>query len=277
MLQYLLQKDFWKIGSNANWIKSISGISPVFNGSTLPYFLGCDPTTGLLNGTVGNSLARILEIIAGAVGAKFEHLYDFDLEHWPDIAERQPSETVMDYLNRVGESKLFKGEDNAAYDLTLQALRDQNSKIETYPNTFYFSYVTEQTTQLLFSSHHVPDLGMNPMLAGFAFYMGTHPFADGSFGYNEFKSADWRENDGAVPSFSQMYPRIAGNHPVGGPISNQRENFQPSRWYWEFLHDRDHLDVVMLPELDQIAWQRAFYSRLFERLANLPSSPVKST
>jgi len=64
---------------------------------------------------------------------------------------RQSSETLTEYLGRIGNSPLFKGKDNAAYDLTLQAMLTQNQLIATFPGTHYFSYVTEQTHALPFS------------------------------------------------------------------------------------------------------------------------------
>ena len=265
MLQYLLEKKFWGPGTNANWIRSISGISPVFNGSTLAYFLGCNEQTGMVSGPIGNFLAKTLEIIAGAIGSNLERLYDFDLGQWGLV--RQSSETLTEYLGRIGNSPLFKGKDNAAYDLTLQAMLTQNQLIATFPGTHYFSYVTEQTHALPFSHHYWPDTGMNPMLYGCSAYMGMRPF--GAPFYAGFNGDDWRENDGAVSSYSQMYPRIAGNHPVAGEFTDASGGFEPGKWYWQYLHDRDHLDVVMLPEPWQVAWQKMFYSNLFQRLAAL--------
>lgn len=68
--------------------------------------------------------------------------------------------------------------------------------------------------------------------------------------------------------YSQMYPRTAGNHPVGGVIDTET-GFEPGAWYYQVLDDIDHIDVVALPQLDQIGWQKRFYRSLFTRLAAL--------
>jgi len=46
MLQHLLAVDYFGWGSSADWVKSISTISGVLNGSTATYFLGCSKETG---------------------------------------------------------------------------------------------------------------------------------------------------------------------------------------------------------------------------------------
>ena len=78
----------------------------------------------------------------------------------------------------------------------------------------------------------------------------------------------WWPNDGAVSAFSQQYPRIAGNHPVGGPLDDGA-GFHPGAWYYQPLDDTDHLGMVALPPLNQIGRQKRFYRSLFERLASL--------
>jgi len=82
MLQYLLSIDFWGAGTNENWIKSITGISPVFNGSTLPYMFCCRMSNGLVDTVRGDFLGGALKAVAGLTGSKFENVYDFDLAHW---------------------------------------------------------------------------------------------------------------------------------------------------------------------------------------------------
>lgn len=265
MLQYLLEEKFWGVDTNANWVKSISGISPVFNGSTLPYFLGCDQKTGLVGGPVGTFLGKFLELLAGITDSRLENIYDFDLGQWNLTKE---DKNPVDFIAKIAESELFRGEDNAAYDLTIQALLKQNRLIRTFPDTYYFSYVTEQSHRLPWTNFHWPDTGMNKLLYTSSMYMGLNPFFN-TF-YPGFDAKQWRENDGAVPSYSQMYPRISGNHPVAGEFTDSTTVFEPGKWHWQYLHDRDHLDVVMLPENDSVvAWQREFYMSLFKRLASL--------
>lgn len=265
MLQYLLQQDYWGVGTNENWIKSVTCISGVLNGSTLPYMLGCNEKTGLLEGPIGGFLSKTLELIVGITSSQIEDFYDFDLGHWG--LTRQKTESLSDFIGKIANTKLFKEKDNAAYDLTVQALIEQNKLIQTFPNTYYFSYVTEQTNWMPLTGTQFPDFCMNPFLAVASAYMGAKTFASSL--YPGFKNSDWWENDGAVSSYSQMYPRISGTHPVAGEFSDATSTFEPGAWYWQYLHDLNHLNVVMMPKPFPKDWQKDFYTKLFARLAEL--------
>jgi triacylglycerol esterase/lipase EstA (alpha/beta hydrolase family) len=265
MLQDLLATDFFGWGSNANWVKSITCISGVLNGSTATYFLGCDEVTGLIDeDSIGDFLARAMELHIRLAGDLFDRFYDFDLDHW-SIAAR-PSDRLEVQLQRIAQSPMFRGKDNAAYSLTIQGLLEQNTRCRTHPETYYFSYVTEQTFAGFLTGHHYPEPGMNPFAIPTALYIGHKTFQR-SF-YPGFRSADWWHNDGLVSVYSQMFPRSAGVHPVGGEIGSHTR-FETGKWYYELLNRVDHLDIVALPELGKIGSQRRFYTRLFERLASL--------
>jgi|APLak6261659701_1056019.scaffolds.fasta_scaffold00010_2 triacylglycerol lipase len=266
MLQYLLSIDFWRTGTNENWIKSISAISPVFNGSTLTYMLGCQPDTGLVETLRGDFLGGALKALAGLTGSKFESVYDFDLAHW-HLTPRAQGESWTDYVRRIESSKLFKGKDNAVYSLTVQGLLEENQQNPTFPDTYYFSHVTEQTFKIPLWNRYVPQPGMNFLLMPGSLWMGKHKFATAF--YPGFKNEDWWENDGAVSTYSQMYPRTAGHHPVAGEFDDTTSDFEPGKWYWQYLHGYDHLDVAMMTQPDQIVKLRSFYTKMFQRLSAL--------
>ena len=169
-------------------------------------------------------------------------------------------------LQRIAQSPMFRGTDNGAYSLTIQGLLEQNALCQTYPETYYFSSVTDQTFRGILSGHYYPEPGMNPFAIPTSLYIG-HTTFQRPF-YPGFRSEDWWENDGLVSVYSQMFPRIAGAHPVGGEIGSQTR-FEPGKWYHEILSDVDHIDIVALPELGQVGFQRRFYTDLFKRLAAL--------
>ena len=98
-------------------------------------------------------------------------------------------------------------------------------------------------------------------------YIGKKQFDRDHF-YPGFRSSDWWHNDGLVSVYSQVYPRISGDHPVGGEIGS-RTHFRPGEWYHELLN-LDHIDIVAIPEPGKIGAQARFYRQLFERLAALP-------
>ncbi len=273
MLQQLLADDFFGWGSNAGWVSSISSISGVLNGSTATYFFGCDEATGLLDeDSVGGFLSQAVELFLRATGGLFDRFYDFDLDHWG--LATSPDEPPDAYLDRIVQSPMFLGKDNAAYSVTIQGLLEQNARCVTHPDTHYFSYVTEQTTGGYFSGRHYPEPDMNPFAIPTALYIGGKHFDPSFEPYRGFRSEDWWPNDGLVSVYSQLYPRTAGQHPIGGqfhdtPQAGPAPDFRPGRWYYQLLDDVDHLDIVALPQLDRVGWQKRFYRDLYQRLAAL--------
>jgi triacylglycerol lipase len=161
---------------------------------------------------------------------------------------------------------MLRGKDNAFYSNTIQGMLEQHALCRTHPQTYYFSYVTEQTFRGFLTGHYYPEPGMNPFLVPTARYIGSESF-DRPF-YPGFRSGEWWPNDGLVPVFSQMYPRITGGHPVGGEIGT-RTSFEAGAWFHETEESVDHGDIVFAPEFGLIGFQKKFYIRLFERLAAL--------
>jgi triacylglycerol lipase len=265
MLQHLLATDFFGWGSNAKWVRSVNSISGVLNGSTATYYQGANERTGLVDErSIGDYLARSIELHIRLTGDLFDRFYDFDLDHWGIESKGRPAMDAQ--LPRIVQSPMFRGKDNAAYCLTIQGMLEQTTLCKTHPGTHYFSYVTEQTYAGFLSGHHYPSPTMNPFAIATAVYMGQKTF-DRPF-YPDFKSADWWHNDGLVPVFSQLYPRISGDHEIGGEIGDQTR-FAPGRWYYQILNEIDHMDIVGLPKFGLVGMQKEFYRSLFERLAAL--------
>lgn len=227
-------------------------------------FLGANEQTGLVDAAIGDFLTRAVELHIRLTGDLFDRFYDFDLDHW-GLAS-QPGDPLDVQLKRITQSPMFQGKDNAAYSLTIQGLLDQNAQCHTHPDTYYFSYVTEQTFGGFLTGQHYPEPGMNPFAIPTALYIGHKTFVRPF--YAGFNSSDWWHNDGLVSVYSQMFPRTAGNHPVGGEIGS-RTSFESGEWYYDVLSHVDHIDIVALPEFGRIGDQRRFYMRLFERLASL--------
>jgi triacylglycerol lipase len=289
-LQQLLeeQKVWPKKKTNAKRIKSISSIAGVLNGSTLTYMLGCDKRTGKVRqGSVADALFMGVELFGLATGGKFTKFYDFDLQQWH--APRKPIQSFKDLKKLFEGSGFGEGTDNLAYDLTLQGCQRANDFVRTYPETYYMSYVTEQTKKSPETTTHIAEEGMNPVLELGANYQGRFtseiPLIFG-WGQGMLAEEKWHANDGAVSEISQRYPFTHKNknlrdgqqkHPVGEYGIHHRNNFAPGQWYWEKIQDQngkswDHLDVGFGVYLEDelIEHQRTFYQRLFERLRFLP-------
>ncbi len=269
-LHHLLATDYWGWGSDERWVASLSTISGVSNGSTLTYFFGADEGSGLLKRSGGIlPLLQLLEMVITGSGDFLETLYDFDLQHWG--MARQRGEHVVDYLKRLGASPFFWGNDNAAYSLSLQGAYADNGIWPTFPGAYYFSYVTEQTTVGMLTGYYRPTPAMNLGMIPASTYIGQKVFYTPPIPTPGFSSADWWENDGLVPTYSQLYPHTNGSHPVGGEFdaTTPPEHFRPGRWYYKWERDMDHLDICILPQINQRGRQRRFYQDLLERLAAL--------
>lgn len=277
-LQQLLSDDFWEWGSNAKWIEAIVGLSPVLNGSMLPYMLGCDKQSGLLSGSFGPFLGKAIQFFAMAGGGSIENIFDFDLDQWIGTGKGRNFQAVVSALDN---SNFTKGKDNLAFDLSLQGGFEANQAFQTDSETYYLSFVTEQTTKGWFTSFHYPDPLMNPSLAATAAYQGVVVDFDDSpipgWGSGDLVIDKWRENDGAVSSISQRYPFTAGNHPVGGEGIFDRKPIQKGKWYYEKVEDStgrsfDHLDVGFgcFTDPSLVGSQKKLYGSIFSLLRNLP-------
>jgi triacylglycerol esterase/lipase EstA (alpha/beta hydrolase family) len=269
LLQRLLADDFWGCGSNADWVEAVICISGVLNGSTLPYMLGCDKHSGKLTGRIGEFIGGMVQHFAllgqGVTGG----LYDLDLDQW--IGQRKKI-AWREIAALLESSRFAKGEDNLAFDLSLQGGYKANRTIVTYPDSYYFSIVTEKTHKLDDSAKHAPDGAMHPLLKLPAKYQGAAvdfevPPIPG-WGGGDLHIDRWRANDGAVSAISQRYPFSAGNHALGGEGLFARETIAKGRWYYEPAETCagrrfDHFDAV-------IGYQNRSTPMLFPLLKKIP-------
>jgi triacylglycerol lipase len=120
----------------------------------------------------------------------------------------------------IDDSNFVNGDDNLAFDLSLQGCRRANDNLTTHDSTYYLSIITSKTNPLL--GTQLPALQMIPLLQPSAIYQGVEepfknppikPIPDWGAGYLTIDK--WRENDGAVSLISQRFPFTAGAHPVG--------------------------------------------------------------
>jgi len=269
-LQHLLAKDYWQWGSNERWIRSISTISGVSNGSTLVYFFGIDEETGLIRRGSGiEPVLRMIEVFTAATGGILDAIYNFDLDHWG--FSREADESLIGYLDRIGQSNFFWGKDNAAYSLSLQGAFEDNSNWRSYPDTYYFSYITSQTNRGWFTGRHYPHLLMNPAMLALSTYIGHKRFRHPPIDLGDFDDSDWWENDGAVSTYSQRYPHINGDHQPGDQFAEDDTamQFEAGRWHTCTIAGMDHLDICVAPQPTQIGRQRRFYRDLYTRLSLL--------
>ena len=272
-LQYLLDQDYWGWGSSNRWVCSINSISGALNGSTATYYFGADERTGLLSRSDGiTPVLGLLEVYTYLTKGLLEHIYDFDLSHWG--YERKSGEDLADYILRVSQSRFLWEADNAIFSATLQAAYQDNGRWPTFPDTYYFSTITEQTFPIWFNGFQAPSPLMNPALLNTAFYIGRKKFNKPPIPRSDFSSNEWWENDGLVSTYSQMFPRTNGSHWVGGEIHNTiaPDSLQKGKWYYEWARGKDHGAICLTPRWWQRGWQKQYYTQLLQRLATLEIS-----
>jgi triacylglycerol lipase len=243
--QHLLAIDFHQLGSDSSWIKSISAVSAVLNGTPLVYMLGCDPKTGLVRPTgMGGILSWAIKQASLSHAHKPDSTirYDLDLAHWH--LNHDSSRSPEDRALLLSSSALFQGTDNLAYDLSMQGCYGVNAYAQTYPGTYYFGYATERTHKGPLTGQHYPNPLMSALLIPAATYQGWYQFGKEppfpEWGTGQLVDALWWANDGCVPTISQYYPFINSKtvhpvHPVRG--IQTLETFEPGVWYHEKIED----------------------------------------
>jgi len=282
--QHLLAVDFHAFGSDSTWVKSISAVSAVLNGTPLVYMLGCEPKTGLvrargMGGVLGWAIKKAAVSHSHAPESSVQ--YDMDLAHWGLSFDGDKSNADRALL--IESSEVFRGVDNLAYDLSMQGCYAVNDYAQTYPGTYYFGYATERTHKGPLSGQHYPNPLMSPLLIPTAAYQGWYRFSDEppfqEWGSGQLVDELWWANDGCVPTISQYYPFINPKtaHPVHPEKGIQALTaFEAGVWYHEKIEDVtgcqwDHLDIVYGVSSDgfRAPAQRAFYAGLYHRLASL--------
>ena len=247
----------------------------------------CDEKTGLLKRPssflVRSALTAVEAIKAAARPVHdFGADYDLHLDQWTGKANATRDELLafFDHDNRFAE-----GEDNPAFDLSLQGCFKANANFQTRDNTYYFSLVTRATHERGFlglpfgPKTQQPDTSMTLLLKGAAQFLTLMPdFATPpipAWGTGDLSIGKWRENDGAVSSISQRYPSTAGTSPLGGEGIFGREpaTIETGKWYFEDIESItgtrfDHFDPVIGAKLKGAAMEAA-QATLYGKLSAL--------
>uniref|UniRef100_A0A1I8GNG8 AB hydrolase-1 domain-containing protein n=1 Tax=Macrostomum lignano TaxID=282301 RepID=A0A1I8GNG8_9PLAT len=194
-LQHLLQLDFWDRGTNASWVKSVTCIMAPMNGSTASYLAGCNVETGLFGLSNIVPLISMVDTLGAAFGFPVNErrrMLLWKLEHF-NISQDDFSDFNR-LRQRMSESGFLLGEDNLAYDLTLQSCEKFNALVPDFPNTYYLSYTASCSTYTQ----------VKTFMAGPYLYMRNRKFSAMPPGWSW--SRDWQISDGLVPLASQMSP-----------------------------------------------------------------------
>jgi triacylglycerol lipase len=264
LLQHLLaQGDFFRNAAtgqpyptSADWIRSITTISAIHNGTPTTYILGCSPDDGRIGVySTAEYLIRTLTDTGarrGSPGDIFPRwLFDLELSQWS------------------GLDRFLRGQDNAAYDLSIHGAQDLDF-IEDHDCTYYFSFLTNKTRRMTGSQNYVPTEGMNPAFRYISTELGR--FAGSlrlKYPIDDFRP--WWQNDGLAPTYTQDVPRWGRERVPERPAANGP--FRRGVWNIMETVDMDHMEIVALPHLSfTLTDQRRqirFYKRLYQLITAL--------
>jgi hypothetical protein len=286
-LQALLAKDYWGVGTSADWIEAVVTVAGVLNGSLLTYMF-CDQLTGRLKEKPSMLIGQALNILSmiASLPSPLPKPFDLYLDHWTSV----PRSTLDETLARLDETAFVGGEDNLAFDLSLQGCQKANQNFKSNEGSYYFSLVTDATIEESFlrlpwfKRQWRPDVTINPILYRPAVYQAREidfssaPIAN--WGGGDLSIGKWRNNDGAVSAISQLYPFTARAEPVGGEgVFSRGRELERGKWYFDYLdhsigHRFDHFDPVVGSYLKPIDLtlreaQRTIYRKLSETLQRL--------
>ncbi len=276
-LQRLLADGFFDLEDGASrdtspeWIRSITTVSGVHNGSTLTWALGADEETG-----IPRQDARALRLITSVIGTyaaiqekspRLTEWYDLQLDQWglessPDLAR---SLTTL-----FSDPRFYASKDWALYDLTPNALEAFNAEHVEYPCTRYLSVSTRSTIPFPFPRELPLPYFTHFFLIPFALMMAS--FKATSERWKRIVGRSWRANDGMCPTWSHDGPKLGrvGERAViltGSLSLRSAKRHPPPKGRWtrlKRLTRHDHAEVAMLPHFLRIPAGSAFYRRLID-------------
>ena len=209
-------------GDKTGWVHALVAIAAPHDGSTFP---DVQPDAANALSTLFLGAARALGISA------FKGVYDFRLDQFG--IRRDPDEPITTAALRMLAQNPLPAGDNAFDDLRCAGARALNARIDTLPDTWYFSIPCCRTLPRLLTHDQKPDTAMTPLLWPFSTAMGR---AGGAV------PSDWLPNDGLVNTVSARYPG-------GAPHTDFAPGQTPERGVWqvlpvEELDHRAHTDVL---------------------------------
>lgn len=209
-------------------VHSCITLSAPHNGSHVANLLVDPQVTMLL-------MATVLNFIGMVFGNDFL-VFSFQLGH---MGLTPKEDEFRAFLSPEGINSYCKSNDNCGYDMTIRGAAELNEKIKLAPNTYYYSYTTEDTWHI--SEFQLPDKNLSPI-----FYISSMMLAsqNGKTVDGIKIEGDWAINDGIVPLASARYPSCDEKTALNYETEIEKGNkIKPGRWYYfEPMTGMDHFD-----------------------------------
>ncbi len=284
-LQYLLETGFFSredgvdYGTSSRWIRSVTSVAGVHNGSTLTWILGADEDTGIArnDATALRLLTRLITRYA-ALQQRFSSLtewYDLRLDQWG--IERNGD--LSGSLTRILEDPAFyASKDWALYDLTPNALEEFNAETREYADTWYYSYVTRSTVPLFFNLEFPVPYWTHFFLIPFAIKMAF--FRPKSARWKKIITAKWHANDGMCPSWSQDIPKLGRDSSSIFPSQKNKSrnkrtpeslgSLESGVWHLvRRFRKVDHGEFAMIPHILRLGYGKRLYKKIVETILHV--------
>ena len=165
----------------------------------------------------------------------------------------------------MGKSGPFAAADWILPDLAIQGSIRLNSHLQTFPNTYYFSYATKRTRKVMRFTAPSGLLGIHPILFIRVLQMSQwkHP-PELSPPYKGYRDEDWWDNDGALNTISMTHPRFPVEHPSHHVVNDSEcQPMQPGIWYYKIV-EGDHILFIINRERAGVQFD-LIYDSIFER------------
>ncbi|CAI5481914.1 unnamed protein product [Closterium sp. Yama58-4] len=269
MLQHMLHnKEFeGHDDTSADWVASITSLSGALNGTTRVYIDGLSVRDGVTVRPmcllqvlrIGSIIFEWLDI------APLKAFYSFGFDHFPLSWRRVGLWGLVKAL--AGKTGPFASGDWVLPDLSLHHSMELNKKLQTHPNTYYFSYATVKTRNLM--GWVVPAaLSIHPIftLRSLQLCLWRLP-KHAPKPYPNYRDKDWWHNDGALNTISMLYPRFPTPQPHS-PLpriqpSQGTPPYKPGIWYFSLL-EADHILFIISRQRAGVRFD-VLYDSIFHR------------
>eukprot|EP00268_Persea_americana_P044596 TRINITY_DN4508_c0_g1_i8.p1 TRINITY_DN4508_c0_g1~~TRINITY_DN4508_c0_g1_i8.p1 ORF type:complete len:459 (-),score=71.64 TRINITY_DN4508_c0_g1_i8:196-1572(-) len=248
-----------------SWVLSLTSLSGALNGTTRTYLDGMQPEDGRSMKLVCLlQLCRLGVIVYEWIDISWlKNYYNFGFDHFNLTRKKTGIWGVVDCL--LGHTGPFASGDWILPDLTIQGSMIINSKLNTFPNTYYFSYATKRTQKIMGVTLPSGIRGIHPLFFIRVLQMSQwrHP-PDVSPPFKGYRDEDWHDNDGALNTISMTHPRIPTEHPSHFVVDDSKcQALQPGIWYCKIL-EADHILFIVNRERAGVQFD-LIYDSIFQR------------
>ncbi|XP_011071131.1 uncharacterized protein LOC105156632 [Sesamum indicum] len=267
VLQQMLADKAFKGYENTspNWVLSITSLSGAFNGTTRTYLDGIQPEDGKSLKPISLlQLCRIGVILYDWFDIQWlKAYYNFGFDHFNMSRKKIGIWGLVCCL--MGKSGPFASGDWILPDLTIQGSIRLNSHIQTFPDTYYFSYATKRTRKMMGVTIPSGLLGIHPLLFIRVLQMSQWRYpSDVPPPYKGYRDEDWWDNDGALNTISMTHPRLPVEHPSHFVVKDSEcQPLQPGIWYYKIV-EGDHILFIVNRERAGVQFD-LIYDSIFER------------